>query len=673
MEKRLPLVWQGIRMQKVKNFLKKLNENPIPLCIVTAILLVFVIEVLHRHSFAEACAFVAASPLQYLINVVLLQAMLMLCLLAKKRLFWAFLIALIWFILGVANCIVLLNRVSPLSWSDVSMLTSVVSIFKQYLTVFQIILAVAGLIFCVLLSVWLYDRVPKVNRRAHWRRDLIAFLLFVGGGFGMVVGTANLLNLFENTGNITLTFDRSGFVYSFANSVVDTGIMRPITYSETVIDNAYSSLQDYDAEAFQETDKKPNIIFVQLESFFDLDNMRYYFFSEDPTPNFHALLKDYTSGLLTVPTVGAGTVNTEFEVLTGMSLKFFGLCEYPYKTILMEQTCESLAYNLQEQGYSTAVIHNNRGTFYDRHKVFGQLGFDIFDSVEYMRGLEYNPIDFAKDKVLTGEIIDRMKQTEGNDFIYTITVQSHGKYPAEKIDDTQTITLQGEKDEGRRNQFEYFASQCKEVDEFIGDLISEVNKFGEDTVIVFFGDHLPTLGIEDSELQFQNTYQTTYIIWDNIGLEQKDENLAAYQLSSKVLSKLGYSNGILTKYHQLYKDAVNYLPYLGMLEYDMLYGEHYVYGGVDRYEPSNLQFGFYEITIDNVRQGNNVVVVTGQHFTEASHVYVNGKRKDTEFVSENALLVRDFELEEGDRIRIRQVTSTGGAMGDTESYIYLGE
>lgn len=668
MEKRLPSAWQ-----KIKGFLKRQNENPIPFCLVSAVCLVFVIEILHRRSFAGACAFVASSPLQYLINVVLLMAMLMLCLLSRKRLFWAFFIGLIWFILGVANCVVLLNRVSPLSWADVSVLTSVFSIFKQYLTIFQLVLVILGLSACVLLSVFLYGRVPRVSRKTHWLRDLIAFVIFVGGGFGTVVGTANFLNLFENTGNITLTFDRSGFVYSFANSIVDTGIMKPMAYSRKVIENVYNSLDDYDASVLQETDKKPNIIFVQLESFFDLDNMKRYSFSEDPMPNFHALLKEYTSGLITVPTVGAGTVNTEFEVLTGMSLKFFGLCEYPYKTILTEQTCESMAYNLQERGYSTAVIHNNRGDFYSRDEVFGQLGFDSFDSVEYMSGMEYNPIGFAKDTVLTGEIIDRMKQTEGRDFIYTITVQTHGKYPTEKTDEALTITLEGEKDEGRRNQFEYFAGQCKEVDVFIGELISEVERLGEDTIIAFYGDHLPTLGITDSELQFQNTYQTTYIIWDNIGLEQKDGNIAAYQLSSGVLSKLGYTNGVLTRYHQHYRDAVNYQSYLGMLQYDMLYGEHYVYDQVNRYEPSQLQLGFYDIVIHNVRQGNGVVVVTGEHFTEASRVYIDGKKKDTEFVDEGVLMVWDVELKDGDRIRVRQETSTGGALGGTESYIFINE
>lgn len=657
-------------MQKIKAFLKKLNDNPIPLVIISSFVLVFVIEALHRLSVGAAVTFVIDSPFQYLVNVILLMAMLMLCMFSRRRLFWAFLIGLIWLILGVANYFVLCNRVSPLSWADLNVLSSVISIVNQYMSNLQIGLAVFALLCCVLLSVFLYGKVPKVSRKEHWIRDLIAFVIIVGGGAGVIVGTSNLTNLFENTGNITLTFERSGFVYSFSNSIIDVGIVKPINYSEDVVENVIGSLSSYDVSAYKETDSRPNIIFVQLESFFDLDNMKKYHFSEDPMPNFHALLKDYTSGLLTVPTLGAGTVNTEFEVLTGMSLSFFGLCEYPYKTILKEQTCESMAYNLQEQGYSTAVIHNNRGSFYSRQKVFKQLGFDVYDSVEYMNDLEYNPIGFAKDYVLTDEIIRRMEMTDGKDFIYTITVQSHGKYPSEPVDDTQTITLTGEPDEERKNQFEYFANQCHEVDAFVGELLAAIEEFGEDTIVVFYGDHLPTLGIEDSELQFQNTYQTTYVIWDNIGLEKKDLNLPAYELSSLVMSKLGYANGIMTKYHQIYKNAVNYQSYLHILQYDMLYGEHYVYDGVDKYDASELHMGLYDITLDDVRQGNGVVVVSGQHFTESSHVYINGRKKDTQFVNEHALLVWDEELDEGDRIRVKQITSTGGSLGGTDDYIY---
>ena len=74
--------------------------------------------------------------------------------------------------------------------------------------------------------------------------------------------------------------------------------------------------------------------------------------------------------------MGAGTANTEFEILTGMTLDYFGAGEYPYKTVLQDETCESMAYNLRELGYRTGVLHNNTGSFYSRNKVFANLGFD---------------------------------------------------------------------------------------------------------------------------------------------------------------------------------------------------------------------------------------------------------------------------------------------------------
>lgn len=40
-----------------------------------------------------------------------------------------------------------------------------------------------------------------------------------------------------------------------------------------------------------------------------------------------------------------------------------------------------------------------------------------------------------------------------------------------------------------------------EVDDFIGDLITAVDRRGEDTIIVFFGDHLPTMGLTDADMK----------------------------------------------------------------------------------------------------------------------------------------------------------------------------
>ena len=94
----------------------------------------------------------------------------------------------------------------------------------------------------------------------------------------------------------------------------------------------------------------PNIIFLQLESFFDPKLVDYLEMSEDPIPVFRKLMKEYTSGYYKVPSVGAGTANTEFESITGMSLHYFGPGEYPYKSILKETTCESAPYILKDTG-----------------------------------------------------------------------------------------------------------------------------------------------------------------------------------------------------------------------------------------------------------------------------------------------------------------------------------
>ena len=81
-----------------------------------------------------------------------------------------------------------------------------------------------------------------------------------------------------------------------------------------------------------------NVVYVQLESFIDPDEIRGLELSEEAAPTWNALTEQYSSGYLTVPVVGAGTANTECEVLTGMSTRFFGPGEYPYQTQLDKKT-----------------------------------------------------------------------------------------------------------------------------------------------------------------------------------------------------------------------------------------------------------------------------------------------------------------------------------------------
>ena len=79
-----------------------------------------------------------------------------------------------------------------------------------------------------------------------------------------------------------------------------------------------------------------------------------------------------------MPTIGGGTSNTEFEVITGLSTKLFGPGQFPYNSLLQTSTSESIAYYLKDQGYATTAMHNHEAIFYGRNVAYANLGFDRF-------------------------------------------------------------------------------------------------------------------------------------------------------------------------------------------------------------------------------------------------------------------------------------------------------
>ena len=251
------------------------------------------------------------------------------------------------------------------------------------------------------------------------------------------------------------------------------------------------------------------------------------------------------------------------------------------------------------------------------------LGFDTFTSIEYMNIEETTPTGWAKDKYLTKSIIDALNSTENQDYIYTISVQGHGDYPDTPIENHSKITVSGLEDPSRLTSFEYFTNEIHEMDQFIGELINALSLINEDTVLVMYGDHLPTLDIEDGELSNGDIFQTEYVIWNNFGLEKQDTNIEAYQLGAHVLNQLDIHHGTLINYHQQYQDSADYQQNLKLLQYDMLYGERYIYDGINPYEPTKIKMGVNEISISDVyndEQGN--FIIKGQNFTDYSRCHL---------------------------------------------------
>jgi phosphoglycerol transferase MdoB-like AlkP superfamily enzyme len=393
--------------------------------------------------------------------------------------------------------------------------------------------------------------------------------------------------------------------------------------------------------------------------------------SEDACPNLHAMYDQYSSGYFKVPSIGAGTANTEFEVLTGMNLRYFGPGEYPYKTVLKNQVSESAATALTKLGYGAHALHNNGGNFYSRARVFNNIGFDSYTSKEFMNILQMTENGWAKDDILIQHIMDAMDSTRQQDFVFGISVQGHGDYPEERVIENPKILVEGIEDEAAKNKWEYYVNQVYEMDQFAGNLVKALEDRGEPSVVVFYGDHLPTMGLKAEDLKSRYLYNTNYVIWDNIGLKKEDRNIPSYQIMSDVLDRLDIHSGTVFNYHQERRKTKNYLADLELLQYDILYGDQYVYDGKPPITEGHMVMGVRDVTLQNVipHLGEGYSLY-GENFTKSSKVFVNGEKQKSTFLNNTRIDLPETELYEDDVIVVSQMGSSNTTFRKSDEYLY---
>lgn len=658
------------------------------------------IEMFNRQSFFGGFAYIFQHPIPYLCNSLVIMASLGVMLLLKRRMFYITLITFIWILLGFVNLVLLSLRVTPFNASDLKLSDAGVGILNQYFDDVTIVLIGIAAVLILGFIIFLFIRGRKIDYKIRYGRNIFV----VAGIFALctLVMWASIQSgvMALKFTNLTNAYHEYGFVYCFGNGLVNTGVKKPKDYSQNKIDLIVEKIEK--GKGAQETEEPkmedmPNVIFLQLESFFDINKVKNLELSQDPIPYFNQMKKEFSSGYLDVFNVGYGTCNTEFEVMTGMNLDDFGPGEIPYKTILQTNTCETTAYVLKEYGYATHAFHNNDATFYSRNEVFKNMGFDTFTALEYMHITEFTPRNWAKDKFLTDEIISALQSTENQkDYIYTISVQGHGGYPTTPSEEAHEIrVLNMEEDEGRKNSIEYYVNQIHEMDGFLRELTDKLSKLGEDVVLVMYGDHLPGLGFVESDLENGSLYQTEYIIWNNMDLEVVHEDVQAYQLSAKVMNRLGVNAGIINPYHQYCNGDEDYLGNLKNLEYDIFYGNCIAYGGINPYTPTKAKLGIDDIKIKCVElevpqsapaeeqpetpehgqtDDKQYVLVRGEHFTEFSIVYRNGERCETEYIDEQTLRVPVQRLESLDAFVVSQVDlDDGTVLSSTKECLYYGK
>ena len=461
-------------------FLKKsLDNHPILFFAGLSILENLFVESLSRHSLLKGLYHMITSPVVFFYNSLIIMLVLSFALLFRRRIFGLVLLSVPWAVCGIANAAVLAFRVTPIGAIDFQIMR--LSLMLMYLNNWQRVLLyfTVGIFLLSMIALWIVG--PKISGKMNYGKKL-ASIAGIGVALAVVsVVSHSIFAIGTDFENMAGAYENYGFVYCFSTSVLDTGIDEPIDYDKEQLDGILSLLPKTKGTAGKE---KPDVILIQMESFFDTRTIKGLSFSQNPVPVHTYLKENFSSGFMEVPSFGGGTANTEFEVLTGINLDRFGPGEYPYKTVLLKETCETMAYNLKENGYSTHAIHNHTGDFYGRDKVYPMMGFDSFQSIEYMNGYETTPYGWCKDKALTKEIMTALSYEDEKNkintntprFVWTVSVQGHGAYPSEPIEgETNVIKIKSDKfDEKDKCAIEYYVQQAWEMDMFLGKLISEL-------------------------------------------------------------------------------------------------------------------------------------------------------------------------------------------------------
>ncbi len=658
----------------MKKLLALLEKQPVIFTIALSVILNIFIELLARRSLFDTLGYIITNPFIAVYNTVIILFTLSVALYFSKRYCVYALVSFLWATLGVVNFIVILLRGTPLSAADFSVFKNGFLLMHLYLS-WPVIILLALLALAAICGI-IYVFVKGKKLRPRYLTALTVTLL---SALSIFCTSQSILTSEEVSAagrDIAKTYENYGFACCFSYSIFGRGIDTPEAYSPDAMNNLFEAVS---ADSRSTPEKTPNIIFVQLESFFDpaYIDIPELTFSENPIPNFTQLKENSPSGFFTVPAFGGGTANTEFEVLSQLSLESFGLAEYPYTTELKKKSCETVAFCLKELGYKTHAMHNNTGTFYDRDIVYRNLGFDTFTPIEYMGVPERTPQGWAKDYILQEEIFKSLKSTPEKDFVFAVSVQGHGQYPSE-YDGQLPISVSGLDDAEMKVNLEYYLWQIQEMDDFLGKLISAFEDYPEETVIVFYGDHLPSLklGELNSEELGQypiscGRYSTEYAIWSNFELNIDDEDLSAHMISSKVLSVLGINNGIITKLNSAESlSAEVRRAYSKFIAYDIFYGDRYIAQKEDL-TPPDMRLGIYDITVSGAYADNEYICITGSGFNEYSIVCADGKKLDTEYISENLLRLPADKLKIEEFISVVQQSDIK-VLGESNAIEYIG-
>lgn len=364
---------------------------------------------------------------------------------------------------------------------------------------------------------------------------------------------------------VALPLDRGNLSQTFVNQYtgLPLGLLRTLkvrsVWARPMDDAQLAKLLDQaegelPAQGGAEEAVHPNVILILSESFFDVTELSGVTYDADPIPEFHALQAQGLSGQFHTRTLGYGTCNIELEVLTGVNTHLLSGEDLYTMDPQRLTRVPSLPRLLSQAGYDTLMLHMFPDGIYDREPLMEAVGFEgrYFSS-------DFTPIDpqAAQAEDYQAYILERLSGTYPSDaymtdlltglyqrkdtgrplFTFAISMENHTPHNAEKYTVAERTVSFSAPLTPEANEALAVASQgCANASRALGELCDFFRDYGEPTVILFFGDHRPGLGVEGEGLDrvysqlydaaglwegrstLEQTAQlrtTSYLIWAN--------------------------------------------------------------------------------------------------------------------------------------------------------------
>lgn len=245
----------------------------------------------------------------------------------------------------------------------------------------------------------------------------------------------------------------------------------------------------------------PDIVFITSESFFDVTRLPGLTFAQDPLPNFHRLAEDATNGRCLSNNYGGGTGNVEMELFTGLTAS--RLREGGTLTALEEGTYARLpttVRQLKQAGYATEFVHGHNNALYNRSVTHPAIGFDTVAFLEdfLTQGEACGP--YLSDVSFAQELIARYEARDPEQplFLYGLSMENHQGYTPEKYGVSSGFPAQSD----RLSQedlaiLDALVMGLHHADAALGLLIDYFSQVDRPVMLVFVGDHLPSLNLAD--------------------------------------------------------------------------------------------------------------------------------------------------------------------------------